>query len=515
MKIPNDKKIQNGSRIAKNTGMLYVRMMLTMIVTLYTSRVVLQVLGEDDFGIYGVVGGCVATFAILSGSLSAAISRFLTFELGKGVSNERLTRVFSTSMVTLLLMGLLVIVLGETVGLWFLTQKMVIPADRMVAAHWVFQCSLLTFVVNLISIPYNAMIIAYERMSAFAYIGIVEAILKLAIAYALIISSLDKLAIYAVLMMVVALIVRAIYGLYCRRSFEACRMEWVLDKRLLSEIGSFAGWNSFGNGSYVLMTSGVNILINLFFGVTLNAARSIAVQVDNAVTAFVNNFVTALNPQITKSYAAGDTTYLFKLIFVGARYAFYMMLLVALPIILECSFIMQLWLDEVPEYTVLFVQSTLVIALLTVLSYPLVTLMMSTGRIRTYQIVVGSLGLLVFFLTWVFYKLGYPPVTCYVVYWVVSLAQLIVRLWLLRMMTNLSIRKFCYQVVFNVVVVALLSSLPLILLKQLVPASTWLSLGLMACSVIWVVIVVYVVGMQAEEQEVVIKQIKKIVHKIQ
>ena len=287
----------NNKRIAKNTLLLYFRMLFMMAVSLYTSRVVLNALGVEDFGIYNVVGGVVAMFSMLSGSLSAAITRFITYELGKG-NQENLKKIFSSSVTIQIGLAILIIVVAEAIGVWFLNMKMNIPDVRITAANWVFQFSILTFAVNLISVPYNASIIAHERMSAFAYISILEAIGKLAIVFLIVISPMDKLIFYAILMCAVALIVRLAYGVYCKRHFEECTYHFIFDRDLLKHMFGFAGWNFIGATSAVLRDQGGNVVINLFCGPAANAARGIAFQVNNAISGFVTNFMTALNRKL-------------------------------------------------------------------------------------------------------------------------------------------------------------------------------------------------------------------------
>ena len=311
----------NNKRIAKNTLLLYLRMLFLMAVSLYTSRVVLSALGVEDFGIYNVVGGVVTMFSMLSGSLSAAISRFITFELGKG-NLPKLKRIFSSSVTIQIILSAIIILLIETVGVWFLNAKMVIPEVRVEAANWVLQFSAITFVINLISIPYNAAIIAHERMSAFAYISILEALGKLVIAYLITVSPIDRLVFYAILMCAVALMVRLTYGRYCKKHFEECTYHFVFDFALLKRMSGFAGWNFIGASSAVLRDQGGNLVINLFCGPAVNAARGIAFQVNAAINGFVVNFMTALNPQITKQYAMGNRDYMMNLIFKGARFSF-------------------------------------------------------------------------------------------------------------------------------------------------------------------------------------------------
>lgn len=453
---------ENNKRIAKNTLLLYFRMLFLMAVSLYTSRVVLNALGIEDFGIYNVVGGVVAMFSVLSGSLSAAISRFITYELGKG-NQENLNKIFSSAVTIQLGLAGIIILLAETIGIWFLNVKMNIPEVRMEAANWVFQFSILTFAINLISVPYNASIIAHEKMSAFAYISILEAVGKLFIAYLITITPMDKLIFYAILMCVVALIVRFTYGNYCKRHFCECTYHFIWDKQLLKSMFSFAGWNFIGASSAVLRDQGGNVVINLFCGPAVNAARGIAFQVNNAVNQFVVNFMTALNPQITKSYAAGDKGYMMTLIFQGARLSFYMLLLLSLPILVNTHYILALWLKIVPEHAVLFVQLILIFALSESISQPLITAMLATGKIRNYQIIVGGLQMMNLPISYILLRLGYFPEVVIVIAICISQCCLAARLILLRGMIGLSITKYLKNVYLNIIVVSIIAViLPLI-----------------------------------------------------
>lgn len=453
---------ENNKRIAKNTLVLYFRMLFLMAVSLYTSRVVLNALGVEDFGIYNVVGGVVAMFSVLSGSLSAAISRFITYELGKG-NQENLNKIFSSAVTIQLGLAGIIILLAETIGIWFLNVKMNIPEVRMEAANWVFQFSILTFAINLISVPYNASIIAHEKMSAFAYISILEAVGKLFIAYLITIAPMDKLIFYAILMCVVALIVRFTYGNYCKRHFCECTYHFIWDKQLLKSMFSFAGWNFIGASSAVLRDQGGNVVINLFCGPAVNAARGIAFQVNNAVNQFVVNFMTALNPQITKSYAAGDRGYMMTLIFQGARLSFYMLLLLSLPILVNTHYILALWLKIVPEHAVLFVQLILIFALSESISQPLITAMLATGKIRNYQIIVGGLQMMNLPISYILLRLGYFPEIVIVIAICISQCCLAARLILLRGMIGLSITQYLKNVYLNIIVVSIIAMiLPLI-----------------------------------------------------
>lgn len=429
-----------------------------MLVALYTSRVILNALGEDDYGIYGVVGGIVVFFNIIQGSLNAAISRFITFELGKGDS-DRLSRVFSTSVNIQVLMSVIFLVFAEVIGVWFLEYKMNIPEGRMYAAHWVLQCSILSFVVGLLSVPYNATIIAHEHMGAFAYLSILSTFLNLGVALIINYVSFDKLIFYAFCIVGINVLMRIIYGIYCKIHFQEATWHFVKDKALVKEMAGFAGWNFLGASSGVLLGQGVNILMNIFFGVAVNAARSIASQIDNAIYLLVNNFTMALNPQITKSYASDDLSYMHSLVCKGAKYSFFIMLIPSLPILLETPQILELWLKQVPDYTVVFTRLTILISLNAVLSQTLITSMLATGDIKKYQIIVGGLNLSVFPLAYVAFKLGLPPYSSYVIQFVVYGIELVARVILLKGMIKLPIRKYINEVLFRVLLVVFFAAL--------------------------------------------------------
>lgn len=448
----------NNKRIAKNTLLLYFRMLLTMAVSLYTSRVVLSTLGVEDYGIYNVVGGVVAMFSVISGSLSAAISRFITYELGKG-DKKVLEKIFSSAVTIQLTLGIIILILAEAIGVWFLNAKMNIPESRMYAANWVFQLSIITFIINLISVPYNAAIIAHERMSAFAYISILEVSAKLLIVYMLILSPIDMLIFYAILMTSVALIIRFVYGYYCKRHFEECTYHFIFDATLLKRMFGFAGWNFIGSCSAILRDQGGNIVINLFCGPAVNAARGIAYQVNSAINGFVSNFMVALNPQITKSYASGNREYMMTLIFQGARLSFYMLLLLSLPVLVNTHYILVIWLKIVPDHAVLFVQLILIFAMSESISNPLITAMLATGKIRNYQIVVGGMQMMNLPISYVCLRLGCMPESVLIVAIVISQCCLAARLYMLRGLIGLSSIKYLKTVYLNVLSVAVLSAI--------------------------------------------------------
>ena len=503
---------ENSKRIAKNTLVLYVRMLFMMLVGLYTSRVVLDALGEANYGIYNVVGGVVPMLSVLTSALSGAISRFITFELGTG-NQERLSRIFSTSVNIQFLMALAGFVLCEVVGVWFLNEKMNIPADRMEAAHFVLQCSIASFMVSMVSVPYNAVIVAHERMSAFAYIGIVEVLLKLLIAYLIYVSPIDALELYALLLLVVSLLIRLIYGTYCGKHFVEAKYHFFIDRSLLKQMFGFAGWNLFGNTAFMLNTQGVNMLVNLFFGVSTNAAQAVATQVNGAVTNLVSNFTTALNPQITKSYASGDRDYLYKLVCRGTKYSFFIMYLFMVPIILEADTILSLWLKEVPADTGVFVRLVLISSLVTLLGNPMLTAIMATGQIRRYQIAVTAVGFLVFPLTWIAFSLGCPAYTFYLLYATIYFSLNFIRLFTLKRLMHFPVRYFYRSVLTRIGGCALLSFLLPIVVIYLLQPSFYRLFFVCMVSFPWSLFNVYFVGLEREERIFLKSKVKDFIHR--
>lgn len=460
--------IESTKRVAKNTGLLYIRTIVMMLISLFTSRIVLEALGIDNYGINNVVGGVVGMFSIISGPLAGSISRFLTFALGEG-NQEKLRKIFSLSINIQVLIGLVVIIIAEVVGVWFINNKLNIPPDRLYAAHWVYQLSLVGFFIGLINVPYNACLIAHERMGVFANLTILDVVIKLGIAYALFISPFDKLITFAVLGTAVNLLMRFVYGWYCVRNFDECRYKWsTFDKKLAVEMSDFAWWGFFGNTAWMFNTQGVNILINMFFGVAYNAARGVAGQIEGAVMGFVGNFTTALNPQITKSYAAKDWNYLFNLICRGAKYTFYLTLLFMIPVCLESDTLLGIWLKEVPPDASMFLRLSVMCTLATQFGGTAYTAIMATGKIRLYQIVVTLIGCLVFPLTWLAYKIGFPVESTYYIFFPIYIILIGVRLIFLRKLMDFPIGLFVRDVIRPLLIVFCISIiLPLIVVYHM------------------------------------------------
>lgn len=483
-----------------------------MAVSLFTSRVVLNTLGVEDYGIYNVVGGIVMIFSVISGSLASSVSRFITYELGHG-DMDRLRRIFSTSVNIQAGIAIIIIIFSEIFGIWFLNTRMNIPAERLAAANWVLQCSIVSFAIGLVSVPYNACIVAHEKMSAFAYISILEVSLKLAVVYALYMSPYDKLVTYAILLVAVSIVIRMTYGLYCKRHFEESRYCWVYDKPLIREMTGFAGWNFFGNGAYMLNVQGVDMLINIFFGVTLNAARGIASQVQGAVMQFVNNFTVAVNPQITKSYAAGDMDYMHRLICRGTRFAYLLMFMFVVPIFCESDYLLHLWLKTVPEHAPLFVRLALFGSLMTLLGNAMLTGIMATGNIRQYQLWVTLVGCLVFPLSWVAFRMGMPAASTYVIYIVVYFLLVFVRLRIARGLLRFPVGLFMRDVMLRILVVSLPAFVAPMAVVYVMPSGFLRLCVTCVTSLLWVGGLVYVFGLTRSERSLIASKIASRIRK--
>lgn len=504
---------EKSKRIAKNTLLLYLRMLVTMAVGLFTSRVILKTLGVSDFGIYNVVGGFVGMFSMISGSLSSAIGRFITFELGKG-NIEKLKIIFSTSVNIQIIFITIGIIIAEVFGLWFLNEKMVIPTERLYAANWVFHFSIICLAIDMLSIPYNACIIAHEKMSAFAYISIYEVLTKLLIAWLIVISPIDKLIFYSLLMCLVSLSMRIIYGYYCNKNFYECKYQFILNKQLLKDMFFFSGWNFIGLSSAILREQGGNLVINIFCGPTVNAARSIALQVNGAVSRFYSNFMMAVGPQITKSYAAKDYEYMAKLAHQGARLSFFLLFFLSLPIIINVHYILQLWLNIVPEHTPNFVILVMIFTMCESLSHPLITIMLATGKIRNYQIIVGGLQMLNLPISYILLKNGCIPETVLIVAIVLSLTCLMARLIMLKTMIRFSPSDYCSKVLVPVGKVFFVASIiPILVSLELENNfSSFIINCIIAC--ICSATTIYFIGCNKTERKILKEKVQILINKI-
>lgn len=504
---------RNIKKVARNTLYLYFRTIIVMLISIFTSRIILEALGVEDYGIYNVVGGFVSMFSIISGTLVTASQRFIAFELGKQSSD--ISRVFSATVSIHVALSIIILFLLETVGLWFLNAEMNISESRLFAANIVFQCSVITFAVNIISIPYNALIIAYERMSAFAYISIYEVLAKLLAVYALYVFVVDSLVLYAVFMLLIAITLRLIYGVYCHRNFKECRFIPAFDKSLYKEMLGFSGWNFIGSSAGILNNQGINMLMNISFGVALNAARGLANQVDSAINMFVSNFMMALNPQITKAYAATDYVYVNRIIISGTKCAFFLFWILCSPVLINTEFILNVWLVNVPDYTALFIRLGIIYTICQNLSQCLYTTMLATGNIKKYQLVVGSLSILAFPFTWISYKTGNGAEYGYYMMILFSLICLGARLKLISQMVPL----FRWSVFVRKVLVPVILAASPVVMMWIVKCGvtrdiTWGSflLDSMTCCVLNLIFI-WLIGLDKEEKGYITGYVRKRVNK--
>ena len=500
-------------RIAKNTLMLYLRMFLVMFVGLYTGRVVLQTLGVENFGIYNVVGGLVSMFSIFTASLSNAISRFLTYELGHG-DKDRLSLIFSTSLSVMLFIGILIIILTESIAPWFLETHLNIPAGRYFAAHCALQLSILTFVLGLFMVPFNASIIAHERMTIFAHFSIIEVILNLIFVSLLYIIKTDKLIFYAILMAFLQILMNIIYTIYCCRNFSECSFHLVYEKKLLKEMTSFAGWNLLGSGAYLFNTQGVNIATNMFFGVTFNAARGVADKVNGLLNKFVANFTVSFNPQITKSYASGNIEYMCSLILKGAKYSYFLMFLISLPFFFEAEEALYLWLGNVPEHASLFLKLTIVCSLADILGNSTANGVWATGKIRKYYMYVGTIGAMVFPISFILFKCGFPAESSYFIFIAIYIILIFVKVQILQQLTGISSMAFYKEVIGKIVPVTLLSILPPIIICRILPESLIRMIIVFTVTIPFTLFIIYMSGISKNERKLINQYIKKLLHKV-
>lgn len=443
-------------RVAKNTIVLYIRTILTLCISLYTSRVILKVLGVDDYGVYTVIAGFVSMFSIVGGTLVSATQRYLNFELGKRVDNH-VKEVFSSSFIIHVALCIITLLLFESFGLWFINCKLNIDPTRLNAANWLYQFSIFTFLLTVLRSPFDASIIAHERMKVFAYANILEAILRLIIVYCLTLTPIDYLVMYGVFLFLISIIIFLIYVVYCRKNFSETNIVFVKDKAYYKGMLSFAGYNFLGSASYVFAQQGVNMLLNIFFGVTVNAARGITVQVESAISKFVSDFTTALNPQITKSYAQNNIDNMEQLITMGSKFAFLLFMFFAIPISIKAPFILKIWLGTVPDYTVIFVRLALLDALINSLGGPLTTGSMATGDIKKLSIWIGVFRFLVFPLSFFAFNLFPIPYLSYCILIICDIILVAVRLIISYHQLNLKPSSFLQNVIVRVLLSAVIS----------------------------------------------------------
>lgn len=502
---------ENNKRIAKNTLLLYFRMFLIMGVTLYTSRVILEALGVEDFGIYNVVAGVVVLFTFLNNAMASATQRYLTFALGKNDETE-VHRIFSMSLTSHLIIAFIVIIAAETIGLWFVITQLNIPSSRMSAAIWAYQLAIITCCLQIIRVPYNASIIAYEKMSFYAWISIIETILKLLIVYVLLIYTGDNLIMYSLLLCLVVGIINLLYKFYCNKKYPITRYSFFWDYKLFKEFIGFSGWSLIGGLANVSAQQGLNLIINIFCGVTVNAAVGICNQVNTAICSFLTNFQTAFNPQLIKSYANNDRKYFMDLIFSTSKFSYFLMLFISAPILINCEFILKIWLDTVPIYTVEFTQLMIIFILFDAISGPLWISVQATGKIKNYQILMGGLILLNIPISFILLKLGLSPIYVFITRVILNAITLIARIVYLRPIIKLPVYHFMQQVIIRIVLVTIVS-LPLPIWLSTIYKS-WSGLFITTfTSITLTTIFIYVWGLSQNEKAAVKQFITKKLHK--
>lgn len=498
----------NNTRLAKNTIVLYFRMAFQMAVSLYTSRMVLHMLGIQDYGIYGVVAGFVVMLSFLNNSLTTSTQRFITVALGRG-NQTYLNDVYSVSIGIHILMALFVLILGETFGLWYVLTQLVFPPEMLWPVIACYQCSLGMGILLIVSIPYNATIIAYERMTAYSCITIMDTVLKFAVVSCLcFFSDGNRLVPYALFMLCVAFITRIACGIYCSRAFPHLRFHLCRDKSIVREMLSFAGWSTFGNASIACNTQGLNLVLNKVGGPALNAAREVAFLVQMAVTQFIASFQTAINPHITKTYSQGDVQQTRHLVLQSSRLSYMMILLIAVPLLMAAPWVLKLWLGKVPDHAVAFMRLMLLVSMVDAIANPMMVAAAATGRIRKYHTCIGSILLLPLPVSLVCVKyLEMPYETVFVVLLIMTIIAQCVRMVICRELFGLGVMDFCRQVLFRVLLVSVLAVCPLFLLFQRVE-DLWQAIGACVLSELWIVVIVALVGLQHDERMFILNKLR-------
>ena len=503
----------NNKRIAKNTVMLYIRMMVLMVVSILTAGVALRVLGEVDYGINNVVGGIIVTFGWISSMISGAMGRYFALEMGRG-DDKKLNQYFCLSILGFAFISIIVVVLAETVGLWFLNNKMTIPAERMRAAHWVYQMSILSFIFKLISAPYTAIIVNREKMNVYAWISILEVLLRLGYLYLLIIVPMDKLIFCAIFSAISIFIVSAVYVVYARVKFKECEYHYYWDKTMFKDMASYSGWSLFGAFAGVARNQGINILLNMFFNPIVNAARGIAFHINTALDQFVTSFSMAARPQIIKNYGAGEKANMMRLVYRTSLLCYYLMWILSLPVLFETPFILEVWLKNVPERAVLFTRLVLITSLIETISFPIMAAVSATGKIKYYQLITGGLLILNLPVAYMFLKLGFPPeVTMYIAIAIAVLSQ-IARIIFMKQLHEMSIREYSLKVLLRIFLVTIISFIPPFVVWRGMSVG-WTRLILVtAISTITILIIAFTIGIDANDRKVVVETVKNKVSSI-
>lgn len=508
------KRETNNKTIAKNTIALYIREIVSLIITIVTAGIMFKVLGATDFGIFNVVGGIVTMVAFLTGSLASGAQRFLSYDIGRGDENA-VNETFNVVALSYFLLGFIVFLFAEIGGVWFLNTHMTIPEERLIAANWILQCSILQFIIGITTSPYSAAVIAYERMGTFAYVGIINEALRLIVLFLIVITPFDKLIVLSLLHFAISAGQQLFYQWYCRSRLNNIHFQFVWNAKKMKSIIGYSGWNMIGSFATVLHTNGVNILLNVFFDPTINAARGIAYRINSAVYAYTGNYYMAVRPQITKTYAAGDLKRMHKLIFSSSRLAFYLMLVLCIPISLNIKQILQIWLGTPPDYATIFVQLVFLNALLEIYSLPLTAGIQATGKIKIMQLTVSTIYLLIVPISYFLLKLGAPPESTFWVNNTIVVICLLPRLYLCQKQYGLSMYSYFWGVFIRTLGVAAISYL---ICKTVVSyiadgVSVFRFILAVGISFVITIVIVYILGITDEERSVLKQYISKRLHR--
>ena len=497
-------------KILKNTLALYSRLFITMALGLVSSRFILNSLGVVDYGIYNVVGGIVTMFTFLNGSMAASVSRYLTYELGTG-NQERLNAVFSTSMITHIILSIGIVLLSETIGMWFLYHKMIIPENRIDCAFWVFQISILSTVLNIISVPYNSLIVAHERMTTFALITVLDSILKFGVAISLPYLPGDRLLIYALCIMFILVLDRILYQIYCLSHYPESKVRFVFHKTIFREMFTFAGWSLSGNVAIMCINTGTNMLLNTFFGPIVNTARGIALQVNGALISFYTNFQMALMPQITKSYAKSKLNDMHEILCLGTRVSFFLLFILGLPAFVFSPQLLELWLGQTPQYSVTFLRVILITSMIGCMSRPLVISIHATGNIKKFQLWESGSLLLLLPTAYLFLYLGYSPVSVFIVQVFIELLAQVIRIYIVLPMIKCSLSYYLNHALKPIIKVASISLIICCMLYSFYDNSSSAYNVIILCGMmIATLLITITIGFSNSERKKVYTTIKKI-----
>lgn len=495
--------------MVKNALMLYIRMLLSIVVSLYTARVILNTLGVVDYGIYGVVGGGVSMFSFLNASMSGATSRFLTFEMGKG-NFQRLKDTFCSALIIHIGIALIIFVLAETIGLWFLMNRLVIPETRMYAAHWVYQLSILSMIISVTQVPYNASIIAHEKMDVYAYVEILNVTLKLLIVYLLVIGDFDKLILYAILTLAVSVVIALIYRFYCIRRFAECCFHWIWKLEILKPMLSFSGWNLFGNMSFTFKQQGLNFILNIFWGVLLNAANAVAMTVDGVISGFSYNIIQVFRPQIVKAYAINDLSLVDSLIRSACKYSVFMLMLISIPLCFEIRYVMGKWLGVVPDYAPEFCQVLLLQSIFNVINACLIIGIHATGRVTKFSLYNGLCNLILLPVLYLIFKFVInEPIYAYFISFLFTFITVVINIYIFKSQIPMIKIYLIVKSCLITILICILPVLPLFLIVKNVEESIVRLLYITFSYVIMILFLGYYFLLNQSEKDFVMRKIRR------